>query len=256
MDSGGLDYLVVALICLEATFGLALAGMFAWKSLPRDESGSETRMAISVAVAVVGTLAALLLGLMISTASTSFHARANDMADISSDLGRLERVLHRYGPEADAARSRLRTWTRSSLPELSPAAAQPAPAHGPGFAMLEAAQDAILALAPHDDRQAWLRTQALTLSAALMDARSHLDQHAGGRIPVAFITLLIVSLALVFGSVGLLAPPNGTVVATLFLCSLVLSGGLFIILEMDHPLSGLISISPTPVPEAFRLIPP
>jgi len=55
-------------------------------------------------------------------------------------------------------------------------------------------------------------------------------------------------------SVGLFAPPNATVIATLFLCALSVSGAIFLILELDRPFEGLIKLSSEPLERALEML--
>ena len=55
-------------------------------------------------------LSALVLGLMISTASSTFSTRSSEVTAISVDLIRINRILQRYGPEADDVRAKLRAY--------------------------------------------------------------------------------------------------------------------------------------------------
>ena len=61
-------------------------------------------------------------------------------------------------------------------------------------------------------------------------------------------------LAVIFVSFGLFAPRNATVIATLFVCALSVSGAIFLILELDSPFSGLLQISDAPLRNAIALI--
>jgi hypothetical protein len=54
-------------------------------------------------------------------------------------------------------------------------------------------------------------------------------------------------LAVIFTSFGMFAPYNATVIATLFVCALSVSGAIFLILEMDSPFAGLMQISDIPL---------
>jgi uncharacterized membrane protein len=54
--------------------------------------------------------------------------------------------------------------------------------------------------------------------------------------------LLIFWLAIVFASFGLFAPTNATTIVALFLCTVAVSGGIYLIEELDNPVSGLIQI--------------
>jgi hypothetical protein len=120
--------------------------------------------------------------------------------------------------------------------------------------MLEATQDAIVSLAPTDERQRWLRSQALTLSDGLSQARWLLAAQSGSSIPLPFLILLIFWLAIVFSSFGLFAPRNATALAVLCLCSIAVSGGITMILELDSTLSGLIRVSAEPMRQALAQI--
>ena len=228
--------------------------MFAARALPEHHLSSETRTAVTVSVAIVGTLSALVLGLMISTASSSFSARSNEVTEISSYLIRMDRILQRYGPEAQNARAKLRTYIAAKSQELFPVAGQPPQTNETTASMLEAMQDAILTLAPTDEKHSWLRTQALTLSGSLFEARWLLEQQAGSSIPVPFLVLVIFWLAIVFASFGLFAPLNGTAIAALLLCSMAVSGGITMILELDSPFSGLVRISAETMRHAIQII--
>ena len=52
---------------------------------------------------------------------------------------------------------------------------------------------------------------------------------------------------IIFGSFGLLAPRNATVLAVLFVCAISVAGAIFLILEMDQPFRGLMKISSAPL---------
>ena len=74
-----------------------------------------------------------------------------------------------------------------------------------------------------------------------------LFEQGGRSIPTPFLVLLVFWLTVIFLSFGLFAPPNATVIATLFLCALSVSGAIFLILELDRPFGGLIQISSAPL---------
>jgi hypothetical protein len=247
-------FLFIGLLSFVAIFGGALFGLFAARFLPEHHLGGETRTAVSVSMAVVGTLSALVIGLMISTASSSFTARSNDVTEISVDLIRIDRLLQRYGPEADGARSKLRVFAKAKMQELFPVTGEPAQTDEATVGMLEAIQDAILLLAPTDVRHRWLHSQALSLSGDLSQARWLLVQQAGSNIPLPFLVLLIFWLTIVFASFGLFAPRNGTALAALCLCSMAVSGGVTMILGLDAPFGGLVRISAEPMRHALAQI--
>jgi hypothetical protein len=70
-----------------------------------------------------------------------------------------------------------------------------------------------------------------------------LFEQSGSSIPMPFLVLLVFWVTIIFLSFGLFAPPNATVIATLFLCALSVSGAIYLILELDRPFTGLLQLS-------------
>lgn len=237
-------HLVIGLISFAAIFAGALVGLFVRRYLPDHHLSSETQSAVTVAVAVLGTLAALVLGLMITAANSSFSARSDEVRELSLQVIRMDRNLRRYGPETAEARVAVRMWTAAKLQQLFPDKGKPPVSPETTIIMLENVQDAVVALTPQNERQKYLRTLCLTLSSTMIQARWKLEQRVGHSIPVPFLVLLIFWLAIVFASFGLFAPANPTVIVALFLCSVAVSGGIYLIEELDKPLSGFIHVSP------------
>ena len=71
---------------------------------------------------------------------------------------------------------------------------------------------------------------------------------------MVFLVLLIFWLTLLFLSFGLFAPPNVTVMMVLLMCAVAVSSAVFLILEMSHPLDGLIKVSNAPMLKALELM--
>ena len=76
-------------------------------------------------------------------------------------------------------------------------------------------------------------------------------EQSGSAISTPFLVVVVFWLTIIFASFGLFAPSNTTVVATLFICALSVSGAIFLILEMDKPFEGLIQISSAPLRAAL-----
>lgn len=232
----------IGLISFAAIFSGVLIGRFVARRLPGHHLTSETQSVVTVSVAVIGTLSALVLGLMITSASSSFSARADEVRELSLQLIRMDRNLRRYGPEAEDARAKVREWGIAKTQQLFPEKGQTPPSSQATIVMLESVQDAVLGLTPKDERQKYLRTLCITLSSTLIQARWSLEQRRGHSIPGPFLVLLIFWLAIVFASFGLFAPGNRTALVTLFLCAVAVSGGIVLIEELDNPLSGFITV--------------
>src|SRR3954453_9633241 len=244
-------HLVTGLISFAAIFAGALVGLFVRRRLPGHHLSSETQSAITVSVAVIGTLSALVLGLMISAANSSFSTRTDEVRELSLQLIRMDRNLRRYGAEAEDARAKLHAWAFAKTQQLFPEKGKPRPSGDATIEMLEDVQDALLNLTPKDGRQKYLQSLCLTLSSTMIQARWKLEQRKGYSIPFPFLILLIFWLAIVFASFGLFAPANATALVALLLCSLAVAGGIVLIEEMDNPLSGFIQIPPESMRKAL-----
>ena len=235
-------HLVIGVISFAGIFGGVLIGRFFARRVPGHSLSAETQSVVTVSVAVIGTLSALVLGLMISAANTSFSTRSDEVRELSLQLVRMDRNLRRYGSEADDARAKLHEWAIAKTRQLFPEKGQPSPSSETAIVLLEKVQDAVLALTPNDERQKYLRTLCVNLSSTLIQARWSLEQRSGHSIPVPFLVLLIFWLSIVFASFGLFAPSNRTALVTLFLCSVAVSGGIILIEELDNPLSGFVHV--------------
>src|SRR3954467_8908254 len=145
-------HLVTGLISFAAIFAGALVGLFVRRRLPGDHLSSETQSAITVSVAVLGTLSALVLGLMITAANSSFSTRSDEVRELSLQTIRMDRNLRRYGPEAAEARAALRLWAAEKLQQSPTDKAKPAGVPEPLIIMLEKVQDAVVAFAPQNEQ--------------------------------------------------------------------------------------------------------
>jgi hypothetical protein len=233
---------IIGFISFVAIFGGVLVGRLAAGRLSNRHLGAETQTAVTVSVAVIGTLSALVLGLMISAANTSFSARSDEIRQLSLQLIRMDRNLRRYGPEAEDVRTKLHAWAHVKIQQLFPEKGQPKPSSETAIVMLEDVQDLLLPLTPANERQKYLRTLCLTLSSQLIQARWSLEIRAGHSIPTPFLILLIFWLAIVFASFGLFAPANPTAMIALLLCSIAVAGGIVLIEDLDNPGSGFIQL--------------
>jgi hypothetical protein len=107
--------------------------------------------------------------------------------------------------------------------------------------------EAIRALKPRDDSQRGLQSRALDLTEALLQARWLVLAGTETSVPVPFLVILLFWLTIIFGSFGLFAPRNATVLTVLFVCALSVGSAVFLVLEMDAPFDGLLKVSADPL---------
>jgi len=248
-----MNSVVVSLLTFFAIFCGALLGLGLSRQLPTNHLSVESRTAVSVSMAVVGTLAALVISLMISTANTAFSARTNAITTLAIDIVKLNRVLVRYGPDAASIRDELRKYAEAKAYELSMGRSDDRLSLD-NLYMLEAINDRVAELRPGDDRLRMIQSQALQLIDAISDARWILVERTSVFTPPPFLILVIFWLSLLYASFGLFAPSNKTVITILLLSALAISGGIFLILELGSPTRGLIRVSVSPISDAIAEI--
>src|SRR5215475_865992 len=99
-----LNPLIAGILIFVLVLGGAFVGWAMRQYLPDHNLTDETKSVVSVSMAMVGTISALVLGLLISNANSSFNALGGEVTTLSAQILRLDRILHRYGPDADPAR--------------------------------------------------------------------------------------------------------------------------------------------------------
>jgi hypothetical protein len=70
-------------------------------------------------------------------------------------------------------------------------------------------------------------------------------------VPLPLLAILVAWLTMLFVGLGLFAPPNGAVIATLVISELAVSGAILLILEFYTPFGGLIEVSSAPLRAAI-----
>lgn len=160
-----------SLVVLAIVFGSAMLGLLLRRILPQNHMADATRGVVTVSMGVVGTLTALVLGLLIAAASSSFNTKNEEVILISADVIRLDRLLRRYGPEAEGLRDLLRRYTARKIQDLFPEGTTELPNAENSRQLLEELQDRLAALDASNANQRWLREQALQLVSTITGAR-------------------------------------------------------------------------------------
>ena len=247
--------LIIGLIAFAALLAGAFAGVKARDRLPKHHLTDETKNLVSVSTAVVATVSALVLGLLISNANTSFTRLGGEVTALSAQILRLDHILRRYGADAEPARNTLVQYAEHKAADLFPDDASDVRLSNPAtYELLQRVEDMLLTLKPSNPRDQWWLGQAMALAAKIGDTRWMIAQQIGQGTPKAFVALLVFWLALLFASFGLFAPPNLTSAVTLTLCALAVAGAVAMFLELEQGFGGNVRISPEPMRQAVKTL--
>jgi hypothetical protein len=246
-----MNSVAIRLIVFACVFGGALFGMFLRGVLPEHHLSADSKDTVRLGMGLIGTLTALVLGLLIASAKSYYDTQSNELTEMSAKVVLLDRVLAHYGPETKEIRDLLDNAAARMLDQLWPKGPGPHSQLEPTAAGGEILYDKIQELSPKSDTQRSLQAQALNMGIDIGKMRWMMFEQAGSFVSIPLLAVMVFWLATIFISFGLFAPRNMTTIATLFVCALSVSGAIFLILEMYSPFQGLMQISSAPLRNAL-----
>jgi hypothetical protein len=244
-----LNHLVIALIVFICVFGSALLGLYVREHLPTHHLSDESIGVVKLATGLIATMAALVLGLLISSAKSTFDTTNAELVQNAAMVIQLDRVLARYGPETRDIRTLLKISYTGAVNIIASGDSEQMAQLNSAEAInrSEGLQRKIEELVPGNDVQQAFKAHALQIVDAVFAARWLTLLQARGSIPFALLMVLVAWLSIIFGTFGLFAPRNGTIIAALLMCALSTSGAIFLIEELNRPLDGLVGVSVAPM---------
>ena len=248
--------IAIALIVFVCVFGGALFGMFMSTLLPRHHLNDASKDLVRLVMGLVATLAALVLGLLVASAKSSFDMANEAFRQSAARVIQLDRALADYGPESKDLRELIRKSVAGRLEQVFPKdGSQRSTLSSPqGTAAVEGVQQRLRALSPQTDTQRAMRSRAIEMAEAVAQARWLAIEYEDNTIPSPFLVVLVFWLAVMFATFGLFAPRNATAVVMLFLGAASLAAAIFLIEELYDPFGGVISISSAPMYKALAIL--
>src|ERR1700693_994652 len=110
-----MNALLISLLVFALILGGALVGVVVRPLLSAEHLHPDSKDVVKMATGLIGTLAALVLGLLIASAKTSFDQKTNQVRQMTATIILLDDLLMQYGPDA----THLRNLLRQSLPPLA-----------------------------------------------------------------------------------------------------------------------------------------
>jgi hypothetical protein len=237
---------VTSIILLISLITMVFLGQRLQRRLPDDYLSADSKEAVKMAIGLVATMTALLLGLLAFSGRGTYETRRTELIEIAAKAMLLDHVLTAYGPDAAEARTQFREavaeWAGHAWSDEADAQAQMASMSQVNYR----AYGAILGLSPRDDMQRDLKVQAATLAMDLAQLRMMLLAQRVPSIPKPLLIAVICWLVVIFLSFGLLTPTNAMTTLALIAAAISVTSAVFLIMELDQPLGGMIRISGEP----------
>jgi len=246
----------MASVTFAFVLGSAFAAMELRRLLPEHHLHEDSKDMIRLVAGLMATLSALVLGLLIASAKSSFDTINAEFKASAAKIILVDRALAQFGPESREARGVLRNAYSARIAQLFPEEGRPDTTRDDlaNASSTEPIEQAIRALAPATELQRSQQARALQLGDEIAQARWSAFEEIGAKTPPALLAILIFWLAAMFASFGLFAPRNRTTVTALVIGALAVATSVFLIEEMSDPIGGVIRISATPMRNALAVL--
>jgi hypothetical protein len=243
--------IVVACVVFACCFGAALVGLYV--RLPDHHLDGDSKDTVRLVMGLIATMSALVLGLLISSANSTYDTQASELRQMSADIAQLDRMLLLYGPETQDIRGLVqkavtavhqRVWPPddSQPPNLDPSA---------GRALTDTLYLKLQDLVPKTAAQTRALDAAWQLSTSLTQMRILMYEQLNASVSWPLLTVLIFWVSVLFLGFGLFSRFHATLIVALLVGATSVAGAIFLIMELNQPYAGMIRLSDAPLRAAM-----
>jgi hypothetical protein len=229
----------IALACLLS--GIVL-GTLLRNALPEQSLSGDAKDVVRLGTGLIGTIAALVLGLLIASAKSSHDTQKAQVRQMTANIILLDSLLAQFGKEARVPRELLRRvvvslvdrgWNHRTMRIAAPFEAS---------SEAEALNAQIQQLCPQTEAQHSLHARMIKTTSEMWRTRLLLFTEKDEALPMPFLVVLVFWLTIIFVSFSLFASPSPVVIGALLVFALSATGAIYLILELSQPFGGLMQI--------------
>jgi len=222
-------------------------GMLVRIRLPQAQL-AESKEVIRLGAGLMGTVAALVLGLMIASAKNSFDSQIANVRQLAANIILLDELLEQYGPETSEARVMIRRAAAITVQRVwrENTGADRAETFSPSAAATQFFLT-VESLSPNNDLQRSIKPRILEVGTDLARTRLLMFVHVDNPIPAPLLVIMILWLTVIFASFTLFSDANVVVATASVIYALAVSSALFLIVDMSQPFTGLMKIPSEPL---------
>ena len=100
--------LILSSIIFALMLGGIIVGALLRSTLPQSHLTKDAQDTVRLGVGLIATMSALVVGLLIAAAKSSYDTQSGQIKQITADLILLDGLLAQYGPEAQPLREQMR----------------------------------------------------------------------------------------------------------------------------------------------------
>ena len=245
-----------AALVVVSTLAAAWLGLHAQRLLPDRYTDEATKGSVKAVLAMLSVLVTVVLGFITADAKRSFDNAGKIVAETAVRLVLIDRMLAELGEDADPIRREMRQAAQEWVARLNSLDGDVNPSVHvvQRVEQLEELFGKIKSLSPKSDAQAKDRERAADLAAGILHDRWVLATGRLASTPTVFLLVVLAWLALEFFLFGVFAPRNACVTAAVVLASLTTASAIFLLLDLEGPLTGPMRISIEPLVRAVSIL--
>ena len=194
-------------IFLLMTAGIYLGSLLR-KTLPQHHLSKESQDVIRLGVGLIATMAALVVGLLIASAKSSFDTQSGQVRQITADIILLDMLLSQYGPEAQPIREKIRVVIPQFADRIWREKAVAAKTPFETNVNAEAIYLSIQTLPAKTDLERSSQSRAAQITTDIAQTRLLLFAETDNSFPLPFLGVLTLWLVIIFASFSLFFGPQ------------------------------------------------
>src|SRR5262245_25506788 len=262
LSSGGADAkkqpspIALSFIALACIVSGIVLGTLLRNALPEQSLSGDAKDVVRLGTGLVGTIAALVLGLLIASAKSSHDTQNAQVRQMTANTILLDSLLAQFGREARVPRELLRQVVLSLVDRVWQDNRSHVAVPYEVSSEAEALNAQIRQLSPQTEAQHSLHGRIMKMTTAMWQTRLLLFTEKDEALPMPFLVVLVFWLTIIFVSFSLFAQPSAMVIGALLIFALSVTGAIYLILEMSQPFGGLMQIRSDPLRNALLPLDP
>jgi hypothetical protein len=244
-----------AIVIAVITFGASLVGMALQWVVPADVL-TASKGSVGGMVGLVTLLLALVLGLLVYTAFSVFTTQQSEAYSLGPMVAEVDLALELYGPEAAGGRAGLlAALERSRLRFFGDSQRGPQPFAFEEMRAIFLSQNSFFdSLKPATEAQRGLVATARDQVRKLADTQMLMARQLANPFPPHVLTVVVYWASALFLGNGLVAAPSLVSVLAHLAGAVSIGIAVFLILELSHPYTGLIRLSPAGIDRVIKIL--